>query len=91
MCVILITPIDELARCGKGVLSPVRLMLKTENYLLICQRYIELNPVRAKGMVDHPSEYPWSSYGYNAPGDVDPLITQHEEYNIRVVQDGMTD
>ena len=49
------------------------------NYLLICQRYIELNPVRSKGMVDHPSEYPWSSYGYNALSDVDPLITQHEE------------
>ena len=63
-------------------------VVDAENYLLICQRYIELNPVRAKGMVDHPSDYPWSSYGYNALGDVDPLITQHEEYNIRVVQDG---
>ena len=65
-------------------------VVDAENYLLICQRYIEINPVRAKGMVDHHSDYPWSSYGYNALGDVDPLITQHEEYNIRVWQDGMT-
>jgi putative transposase len=26
-----------------------------ERYLLLCQRYIELNPVRA-GMVEHPAE-----------------------------------
>jgi hypothetical protein len=32
-----------------------------ENYLLACQRYIELNPVRA-AMVAHPAEYRWSSY-----------------------------
>ena len=34
-------------------------------YLLCCYRYIELNPVRA-GMVQHPAEYVWSSYGCNA-------------------------
>ncbi len=37
--------------------SPVQ----TEQYLLACCRYIELNPVRAR-MVDHPGEYRWSSY-----------------------------
>lgn len=42
-------------------------LIDTEAYLLTCMRYIELNPVRA-GMVAHPSEYPWSSYGYNALG-----------------------
>jgi putative transposase len=31
-----------------------------ETYLLACQRYIELNPVRAD-MVAHPAEYRWSS------------------------------
>ena len=31
------------------------------DYLLVCQRYIELNPVRA-GMVNDPGEYAWSSY-----------------------------
>ena len=38
-----------------------------ENYLLICQRYIELNPVRA-GMVEDPGEYRWSSYQANGLG-----------------------
>lgn len=40
-------------------------LIDTENYLLACYRYIELNPVRA-GMVDHPADYPWSSYHVNA-------------------------
>ena len=56
-------------------------LIDTERYLLTCMRYIELNPVRAKGMVDHPFEYPWSSYPYNALGDSDLLITPHEEYS----------
>jgi putative transposase len=29
---------------------------QAEEYLLTCQRYIELSPVRA-GMVEHPAEY----------------------------------
>jgi putative transposase len=40
-------------------------LLDSEQYLLICSRYIELNPVRA-GMVLHAGEYPWSSYRCNA-------------------------
>ena len=55
-------------------------LIDTECYLLICMRYIELNPVRAANMVDHPSKYPWSSYRYNALGGRDNLITPHEEY-----------
>lgn len=35
--------------------------VQTDRYLLACNRYIELNPVRA-GMVDMPEAYPWSSY-----------------------------
>ena len=46
---------------------------QAESYLLACQRYIELNPVRA-GMVEHPAEYRWSSYRANAQGDIDPMI-----------------
>ena len=50
-----------------------------ENYLLVCQRYIELNPVRA-GMVDQPSEYRWSSYRANAQGEEIGFLSQHPVY-----------
>ena len=33
-------------------------LIDSDRYLFSCMRYIELNPVRAKGMVEHPSEYP---------------------------------
>jgi len=36
-------------------------VVQSENYLLACCRYIELNPVRAS-MVLQPEDYPWSSY-----------------------------
>ena len=36
--------------------------LGEKSYFLGCQRYIELNPLRAR-MVEHLGEYPWSSYG----------------------------
>lgn len=51
----------------------------SENYLLLCVRYIELNPVRAD-MVKHPSEYPWSSYRCNALDQFDALVSPHHEY-----------
>ena len=52
---------------------------QNETYVLACYRYIELNPVRAL-MVDHPAEYPWSSYQTNALGVSSDLITPHEQY-----------
>ena len=48
-------------------------------YLLLCQRYIELNPVRA-GMVDDPVHYRWSSYRANGMGQADALLTAHPVY-----------
>ena len=54
-------------------------LLDSEGYLLICMRYIELNPIRAD-MVTHPRGYPWSSYAHNALGREDPLITPHDVY-----------
>ena len=36
--------------------------ISTDEYLLACCRYVELNPVRA-GIVVDPSDYRWSSYG----------------------------
>ena len=50
-----------------------------DSYLLSCQRYIELNPVRAN-MVEHPAEYRWSSYRGNAQEEPDPLLTPHAVY-----------
>jgi putative transposase len=54
-------------------------VLDSEQYLLTCCRYIELNPVRA-GMVRRPADYPWSSYRCNAQGENDRLITPHVLY-----------
>ncbi|MBA4142735.1 MAG: hypothetical protein H0X43_06960 [Nitrosospira sp.] len=31
-------------------------------------------------MVEHPSEYRWSSYGFNALGQTNNLMTSHHEY-----------
>jgi putative transposase len=42
-------------------------LIEADGYLLACQRYIELNPVRA-GMVSAPGAYLWSSYRANALG-----------------------
>lgn len=54
-------------------------IVESARYLLSCYRYIELNPVRA-GMVDHPSQYPWSSYAANVGARADPVVTPHGEY-----------
>lgn len=51
---------------------------QSEDYVLSCYRYIELNPVRAN-MVSRPEEYRWSSYGVNAWGD-ESWLTAHDEY-----------
>ena len=47
-----------------------------ERYLLRCQRYIELNPVRAGITVD-PAGHPWSSPPGNILSPTDPLLTPH--------------
>lgn len=54
-------------------------VLDSEQYLLSCSRYIELNPVRAD-MVKHPADYPWSSYHHNALGISNSLIKAHTIY-----------
>ena len=54
-------------------------VVDTEHYLLACYRYIEENPLRA-GMVRELSDYRWSSFGFNALGRDDPLITPHQGY-----------
>ena len=55
-------------------------LIEADGYLLACQRYIELNPVRA-AMVGTPGEYPWSSFRANALGGVDEIVTPHAVYS----------
>ncbi len=55
-------------------------LVDTERYFLACQRYIELNPVRA-GLVEHPVAYDWSSYRVHAHGKKSGIVVPHEIYN----------
>jgi putative transposase len=54
-------------------------LVDSEEYVLRCYRYIELNPVRAK-MVCVPRDYCWSSYRCHAEGMNSLLITPHAAY-----------
>ena len=54
-------------------------LVQVDRYFLLCQRYIELNPVRAC-MVDDPAHYRWSSYRANGMGQTDALLTPHPVY-----------
>lgn len=54
-------------------------IVQQQEYLIACQKYIEMNPVRA-GMVKHPGEYRWSSYLVNAEDEISDLITPHPLY-----------
>ncbi len=54
-------------------------IVQSREYLLICQRYIELNPVRA-GMVSDPADYTWSSYRAHAFAKPVGLWSPHPEY-----------
>ena len=54
-------------------------LVQSEQYVLACHRYIELNPVRA-GLSKLPDQYAWSSYRTNAVGDGSDLLTPHDEY-----------
>lgn len=68
--------------CRSGTLWEGRFrscLAQEQRYVLICHRYIELNPVRA-GMVADPGDYPWSSYRANAMGHASTLLTPHEDF-----------
>lgn len=54
-------------------------LVDSEEYVLECYRYIELNPVRAK-MVDSPEDYHWSSHATNARGLISNLCTPHSSF-----------
>ena len=48
-------------------------MVSSDEYLIQCGKYIELNPVRA-GLVKSPQDYSWSSYRYYFSGAKNDLI-----------------
>jgi putative transposase len=66
-------------------------IIDSENYLLACMRYVDLNPVRA-GICRHPADYHWSSYAQKVGLldesqhdhwlDPDP-VTRHEDTSRR--------
>lgn len=54
-------------------------LVQEERYFLACQRYIELNPVRAETSQD-PAEYEWTSYRRYAFGETEAHLTPHPLY-----------
>lgn len=53
--------------------------VQQDGYFLVCQRYIELNPVRAH-MVNDPAEYVWSSYRTHCFGETVDMWSPHSQY-----------
>jgi putative transposase len=55
------------------------IIVSTDDYLLACGSYVELNPVRA-GIVEDPKDYRWSSYRVYAYGEGDSIVDEHLIY-----------
>ena len=71
---------DKYKRCGtvwQGRFGGVQ--ISDEMYALICARYIEQNPVRAKIVTD-PGDYAWSSYRISAYGEPSDWLVPHSTY-----------
>ncbi|MES2323223.1 MAG: transposase [Pseudomonadota bacterium] len=61
-------------------------LVQDERYFLVCQRYIELNPVRA-AIVRKPEDYEWSSYRKNAHGIASKIVTPYIAYETIAATD----
>ena len=77
MFAISIRNINVQVHYGREGLNQVWSIVK--KYLLACMQYIEMNPVRAS-MVNHPAEYLWSSYQFNAQDISSKLLETHPVY-----------
>lgn len=70
----------RLSRCGSSWQGRFKSSLvDTDSYFLTCQRYIELNPVRAR-IVPSPQDYPWSSFRHHALDETLGFLTDHEVF-----------
>ena len=49
------------------------------DYLLRCQRYIELNPVRS-GLESRPTDCPWTSYSTHVGGKAEAWLQDHPRF-----------
>jgi len=49
------------------------------DYFLRCQRYIELNPVRA-GFESTPQDSGWTSFGTHIGGNAEPWLVDHQHF-----------
>ena len=54
-------------------------MIDSERYFITCQRYVELNPVRA-AFAKSAAGYAWSSHRHYAFGVKNSLVTPHEVF-----------
>lgn len=52
-----------------------------EDYILLCYRYIDAQPVNT-GLVAMPGSYRWCSYACHAQGSGCDAITHHERYGV---------
>lgn len=55
-------------------------LIDTEQYLLACCRYVDLNPVRA-GLATSPADYEWSGYRGRAGIAADALLDGHPVFD----------
>jgi putative transposase len=51
-------------------------LIEAERYLLACQRFVEMSPVRA-GLAGDPADWTWSSHRHHAGLAVDLLVKPH--------------
>jgi REP-associated tyrosine transposase len=67
------------------------ILCEKDSYLVELSAYIHLNPVRA-GLVQHPQEYRWTSYGLYLNGgktgivDVEPVLGQFSAHKGKAVR-----